>query len=103
MYIKSLLSLYDVFQCSRDCGGGSKFRKVRCQQLLALGTLADRPEGSCPRGPRYGERERERERAQNALKKRTFSFLDLRKRSRAILTLATATTTKRSSERYKEK
>ncbi len=36
-----------LLQCSRVCGGGTKFRKVRCQQLLALGEIADKPEKQC--------------------------------------------------------
>ena len=34
-------------QCSRKCGGGSRFRKVRCQQLLSLGQVIDKPEEQC--------------------------------------------------------
>ena len=37
------------FQCSKDCGGGQKYRKVRCQQLLALGEIANKPDNHCPR------------------------------------------------------
>ena len=34
-------------QCSQECGGGFKTRKVRCQQLLALGEIANKPVGHC--------------------------------------------------------
>ena len=36
-------------QCSKLCGGGVKSRKVRCQQLLALGEIADKPPKLCPK------------------------------------------------------
>ena len=35
-------------QCNKDCGGGRQYRKVRCRQLLALGEVADKPDGQCP-------------------------------------------------------
>ncbi|XP_071743859.1 protein madd-4 isoform X1 [Lepeophtheirus salmonis] len=38
----------DWTKCSSSCGGGYKFRKVRCQQLLALGEMADKPDMQCP-------------------------------------------------------
>ena len=34
-------------KCSRRCGGGRRFRKVRCQQLLSLGQMVDRPDTAC--------------------------------------------------------
>ena len=34
-------------KCSRRCGGGRRFRKVRCQQLLSLGQMIDRPDPAC--------------------------------------------------------
>ena len=34
-------------KCSRRCGGGRRFRKVRCQQLLSLGQRVDRPDTAC--------------------------------------------------------
>ena len=36
-----------VSQCSRRCGGGLRYRKVRCQQLLSLGQMIDKPEALC--------------------------------------------------------
>ena len=36
--------LNPALQCSRKCGGGSKYRKVRCQQLLSLGQMIDKAE-----------------------------------------------------------
>ena len=40
---------HSPFQCSKKCGSGSQYRKVRCQQLLALGEVANRPDHECPR------------------------------------------------------
>ena len=34
-------------QCSSKCGGGEQFRKVRCQQLLSLGQVIDKPDEQC--------------------------------------------------------
>ena len=36
-----------VFQCSKRCGGGVRYRKVRCQQLLSLGQLIDKSDSLC--------------------------------------------------------
>ncbi|XP_059081063.1 protein madd-4-like isoform X2 [Tigriopus californicus] len=36
-------------KCSKKCGSGTMYRKVRCQQLLALGEIANKPEDECPR------------------------------------------------------
>ena len=40
---------FPFFQCSTKCGTGAQYRKVRCQQLLALGEVANRPDRECPR------------------------------------------------------
>ena len=40
-----------TMQCSRKCGGGSKYRKVRCQQLLSLGQMIDKAEVIINPGP----------------------------------------------------
>ena len=45
------------FQCSQECGGGFKSRKVRCQQLLALGEVANKPSGHCPKDKPDSEKE----------------------------------------------
>jgi len=34
-------------KCSKKCGRGFRFRKVGCQQMLALGQLIDKPESLC--------------------------------------------------------
>jgi len=34
-------------KCSQKCGSGFRYRKVRCQQLLSLGQLIDKPEAQC--------------------------------------------------------
>ena len=51
MYILSTYSLVINLppQCSKICDGGVKYRKVRCQQLLALGEIADKPAKLCPK------------------------------------------------------
>ena len=36
-----------TLQCSKKCGRGYRFRKVGCQQLLALGQLIDKQESLC--------------------------------------------------------
>ena len=36
-----------MMQCSQKCGSGFRYRKVRCQQLLSLGQLIDKPEDQC--------------------------------------------------------
>ena len=38
------------FKCSKKCGNGFKVRDVICQQLLALGELANKPDRDCPIG-----------------------------------------------------
>ncbi len=43
-----VLKFPQTFQCNKDCGGGRQYRKVRCRQLLALGEVADTPDGRCP-------------------------------------------------------
>ena len=43
-------------QCSKICDGGVKYRKVRCQQLLALGEIADKPAKLCPKNSPDTER-----------------------------------------------
>ena len=40
-----------LLQCSIKCGRGFRFRKVGCQQVLALGQLIDKPESLC-HGPK---------------------------------------------------
>ena len=37
-------------QCTKKCGNGFKVRDVICQQLLALGELANKPDRDCPIG-----------------------------------------------------
>ena len=37
----------DWTKCSARCGGGRRYRKVRCQQLLSLGQMIDRPDSAC--------------------------------------------------------
>ena len=39
--------LQSILQCSKRCGGGVRYRKVRCQQLLSLGQLIDKSETLC--------------------------------------------------------
>ena len=39
--------MYNTLQCSQKCGSGFRYRKVRCQQLLSLGQLIDKPEVLC--------------------------------------------------------
>ena len=39
-----------TFQCTKKCGGGYKVRDVVCQQALALGELANKPDRDCPPG-----------------------------------------------------
>ena len=39
--------MFISFQCSQRCNGGKRYRKVRCQQLLSLGQLIDKPETMC--------------------------------------------------------
>ena len=36
-----------LFQCSKRCGEGLQYRKVRCRQLLSLGQTIDKPEREC--------------------------------------------------------
>ena len=45
-----------LLQCSKICDGGVKYRKVRCQQLLALGEIADKPAKLCPKNSPDTER-----------------------------------------------
>ena len=40
--------LIHLLQCSKKCGGGHKHRDVVCQQALALGELANKPDRDCP-------------------------------------------------------
>ena len=42
--ITTNIAIINALQCSRKCGGGSKYRKVRCQQLLSLGQMIDKTE-----------------------------------------------------------
>ncbi|XP_064107268.1 protein madd-4-like isoform X2 [Macrobrachium nipponense] len=43
----------DWSKCSAPCGGGMKTRAVKCQQVMALGQLEERPSRECPfRRPR---------------------------------------------------
>ncbi|XP_068204761.1 ADAMTS-like protein 1 [Palaemon carinicauda] len=43
----------DWSKCSAPCGGGMKTRTVKCQQVMALGQLEERPSRECPfRRPR---------------------------------------------------
>ena len=42
--ITTKIAIINALQCSRKCGGGSKYRKVRCQQLLSLGQMIDKTE-----------------------------------------------------------
>ena len=36
-----------MFKCSKRCGDGRRYRKVRCRQLLSLGQTIDKPEREC--------------------------------------------------------
>ena len=42
--------LFFFSKCSKKCGNGFKVRDVICQQLLALGELANKPDRDCPIG-----------------------------------------------------
>ncbi len=55
--LSKLTTLFSAFQCNKDCGGGKRYRKVRCQQRLALGEVAQKPDGQCPFPKPRGEAE----------------------------------------------